>query len=152
MLLLAAMPWLALATSGAHFFHDTTDSVASNGSLVIHIDEAGVGQNTVNYTVTVANATATYACINGGGNHPQAANKETFSSNIASDLSFTPQNGRVDVTTSINGTPLSAGNFSCPGGQTLVFASATYSGITFTDTTNSVSISLPDVSRTFVNF
>ncbi len=151
MLLLATMPWLALATSGAHFFHDTTDSVADNGALVIHIDEAGVGQNQVNYTLDVATAAATYACINGGGKHPQAANKETFSSSVAASFAETPQNGRVDVTTSINGTPVSAGDFSCPGGQTLVLASVSYSGITLTDTTNNVSTSLPDVSRTFFN-
>jgi hypothetical protein len=150
-LLLATMPWLALATSGAHFFNDTSDSVADNGALVIHIDEAGVGQLQVNYTLDVVTATATYACINSGGNHPKAANKETFSSSVAAGFAETPQNGRVDVTTSINGTPLSADGFSCPSGQTLVLASVSYSGITLTDTTNGVSTTLPDVNRTFFN-
>lgn len=150
-LFLATMPWLALATSGAHFFHDTTDSVADNGALVIHIDEAGVGQDQVNYTLDVGTATATYACINGGGNHPKAANKQAFNASVAAGFAETPQNGRVDVTTSINGTPLSADGFSCPSGQTLVLASVSYSGVTLTDTTNGVSITLPDVDRTFFN-
>jgi hypothetical protein len=150
-LLLATMPWLALATSGAHFFHDTNDSVADNAALVIHIDEAGVGQLQVNYTLDIVTATANYACINGGNKNPSAANKRTFQSSVASGFAETPQNGRVDVTTSINGTPLSADGFSCPSGQRLVLASVSYSGITLTDITNSVSITLPDVSRIFLN-
>src|SRR5438128_1458038 len=40
------------ATSGAHFFKDTTASVNDNGALVVTIDEAGVGQQQVNYTLT----------------------------------------------------------------------------------------------------
>lgn len=150
-LLLATMPWVTLATGGAHFFHDTTDSIADNSALSIHIDEAGVGQQQVNYTLDVVTASATYACINGGGKHPSAANKQTFSSSVASGFAETPQNGRVDVTTTINGTPLSADGFSCPSGQTMVLASVSYSGITLTDTTNGVSTTLPDVSRTFFN-
>jgi hypothetical protein len=146
------MPWVALATSGAHFFHDTTDSIADNGALSIHIDEAGVGQQQVNYTLDIVTATANYACINGGGKNPSAVNKRTFQSSVASGFAETPQNGRVDVTTSINGTPLSSDGFSCPSGQTLVLASVSYSGITLTDTSNSVSTTLPDVSRTFFTF
>jgi hypothetical protein len=34
-------------------------------------DEAGVGNATVSYTINVADATAVYACINDGGNHPK---------------------------------------------------------------------------------
>jgi hypothetical protein len=105
----------------------------------------------VNYTLDVVTATAIYACLNGGGNHPKAANKQTFNSSVAAGFAETPQNGRVDVTTSINGTPLSADGFSCPSGQTLVLASVSYSGVTLTDTTNRVSITLPDVDRNFFN-
>src|SRR5438094_4446960 len=75
LLVLATTP--GFATSGAHFFHDTTASTSTSGptkgALVITIDEAGVGQQSISYSVTVNTATATYACINGGGNHPQAA-------------------------------------------------------------------------------
>jgi hypothetical protein len=45
--------------------------------------------------------------------------------------------------------PLSAGSFSCPSGQTLVLASVSYTNITLTDTTNNVSTSVADTSRTF---
>ncbi len=150
LLFLATMP--SFATSGAHFFHDTTASVDSTGALVIHIDEAGVGQSEISYSVTVNLASATYACINGGGNHPKAANKQTNSSSLGLPLgTFSPINGRVQVTVTLDGTPLSAGDFSCPSGQTLVLADVSYSGITLTDTTNNVSTSLKDTGATFFN-
>jgi hypothetical protein len=118
---------------------------------VITIDEAGVGQENVTYNVTVSVATATYACINNGGNHPQAANKETFQKSLSLPLgTFSPINGRIQVTTSLIGTPLSADGFSCPSGQTLVLASVSYSGVVLNDVTNGISTNLPDTSRTFV--
>ena len=110
-------------------------------------DEAGVGQQLVNYTLHVDTASATYACINGGGNHPKAANKETHSSSLTAQASFNPTNGRVKA--SISTGPVSAGSFSCPGGQRLVLASVSYSGITLTDTTNNVTTTVADTSRTF---
>lgn len=138
------------ATSGAHFFK-VSSTVNDAGSLLVSYDEAGVGNATVNYTINVTDATATYACINGGGNHPKAANKETKSSSLTVSFSRDPVNGRVTGTASPAIGPLSAGSFRCPSGQTLVLASVSYSGITLTDTTNNVSTPVPDASRTFVN-
>ena len=154
LLVLATTP--GFATSGAHFFHDTTDSVsqsgATKGALVITIDEAGVGQQDISYSVTVNTATATYACINGGGNHPQASNKETVSKQLSLPLgTFSPINGRVQVSVTLAGTPLPKGDFSCPSGQSLVLAGVSYSGITLTDTTNNVSTGLADTGATFFN-
>jgi len=138
----------ASATSGAHFF-STTGSVDSSGALVVSWDEAGVGQQQVNYVLT-ADSTATYACINGGGNHPKAANKATLSGPLTSpSVGFLPQNGRVRGSISVG--PISAGSFSCPSGQTLVLASVSYTNILLTDTTNNVSTSVADTSRTFFN-
>jgi hypothetical protein len=136
----------ALATSGAHFM-SATDSVNSSGALVVNWDEAGLGQQTVNYTLST-DASATYACLNGGGNHPKAANKVTFHGPLASpNTGFKPDNGRVQGTLSVG--PLSAGSFTCPSGQTLVLASVSYSNIVLTDTTNNVSTTFPDISRIF---
>jgi hypothetical protein len=137
----------AFATSGAHFFN-VSSSVNDAGSLVVSYDEAGVGNNTVNY---ITNASATYACINGGGNHPKAANKETVSGGLSVGFSRDPTNGRVTGATSPPIGPQPKGAFDCPSGQTLVLASVSYTGITLTDTTNNVSTSVPDASRTFVN-
>jgi hypothetical protein len=138
----------ALGTSGAHFF-SATGSVDSTGALVVTWDEAGLGSDTVNYSLDVTDASATYACINGGGNHPKAANKETFNGPLpTANGTFTPKNGRVRPGGLSTG-PLSAGTFSCPGGQRLVLASVSYSGITLTDTTNGVAITVADTARVF---
>jgi hypothetical protein len=136
----------ASATSGAHFF-SATGSVNDSGALVVSWDEAGVGQQQVNYQLT-ADSVATYACINGGGNHPKATNKATSAGPLASpNTGFQPLNGRVRGSLSVG--PLSAGSFSCPSGQTLVLAAVSYTNVLLTDTTNNVSTSVADTSRTF---
>ena len=81
------------------------------------------------------------------GNHPQAANKETINTEVAANGSFEPRNGRIQA--SLTAGPPSAGDFSCPGGQRLVFASVAYTNIVLTDTTNGVTATLPDASRVF---
>jgi hypothetical protein len=148
MLILALGAATASATSGAHFF-SATGSVADNGALQVSWDEAGVGNATVNYTLS-ADASATYACINGGGNHPKAANKQTVDGPISSpSTGFQPQNGRVRVTNGISVGPLPS-TLECPSGQTFVLACVSYTNIALADTTNGVTASIGDVSRTFV--
>jgi hypothetical protein len=144
----ATLMWAvaASATSGAHFF-SATGSVSDSGALVVSWDEAGVGQSQVNYILS-ADSSVTYACINGGGNHPKASNKVTFNGPLSTpNTGFQPENGRVQGSLSVG--PISAGSFTCPNGQTLVLASVSYTNITLTDTTNNVSTSVPDTSRTF---
>ena len=134
------------ATSGAHFV-SASGSVNDAGALVVNWDEAGLGNQNIDYTLT-ADASATYACINGGDNHPKAANKETVQGQVSTGGSFQARNGRVQA--SLTTGPLSAGAFSCPSGQTLVLACVSYTNITLADTTNNVTASIADVSRTFV--
>lgn len=144
----AAPAW---ATSGAHFMADTSASVASSGALSVSIDEAGVGNQTVNYTLDWS-GTADYGCINGGGNHPQAANKQTASASGATTLSESPINGRVKATVTVAGTPPPApAGFSCPGGQSLVLAEVSYTA-TLTDTTNGGVSATLGASHTFFTF
>ena len=120
--------------------------VNNAGALVVSFDERGLGNDNIDYTLT-ADDTATYACINGGGRHPQASNKETVNGDVSGGGSFEPKNGRV--TASLAAGPISAGGFSCPNGQRLVLADVSYTNIVLTDTTNRVTTSVPDVSRTF---
>ncbi len=133
------------STSGAHFM-SASASINGSGALVVSWDEAGLGNENIDYTLT-ADATATYACINNGGNHPKASNKETFQDQVSTGGSFQSKNGRVQA--SLVAGPLSSGGFSCPSGQTLVLARVTYSNIVLTDTTNNVSADLADVCRSF---
>jgi hypothetical protein len=137
----------ALATEGAHFQSAPTGTVNNDGALVVSWDESGLGNGNVTYSLT-ADATATYACINGGGNHPKATNKETKSGQVTAGGSFKTKNGRVQG--SLTTGPLSAGSFSCPSGQTLVLACVSYTNGVLTDTTNNVTADIADVSRTFV--
>jgi len=134
------------ASAVAAKFHSVDSSVSGSGALVVSFDERGLGNGNIDY-VLMADASAVYACINGGGNHPQAANKETVNDDVSAAGSFESKNGRVQA--SLSAGPISAGDFSCPGGQRLVLASVSYSDITLTDTTNGTSVSVPDTSRVF---
>ena len=143
------MAFTAGALADAPKFHSATSSVNNAGALVVNWDEGGVGNENIDYTLT-ADATAEYACINGGNKHPQAANKETVNAEVSATGSFEPKNGRVQA--SLAAGPPSAGAFSCPPGQRLVLASVSYTNIVLTDTTNNVSTTVPDASRTFFTF
>lgn len=134
------------ASASAPKFHSATGAVANSGALVVSFDERGLGHENIDYVLT-ADATAVYACINGGGNHPQAANKETVNAEVSAGGSFEPKNGRVVA--SLTAGPPSAGDFACPKGQRLVLASVSYTSIVLTDVTNGVSTSVADTSRTF---
>ena len=143
---IAAVALANPAAAGAAKFHSATGSVANNGALVVSFDERGLGNDNIDYTLT-ADSVAVYACINGGGNHPQAANKETVNGDVSAAGSFEPKNGRVQA--SLSAGPISAGDFSCPNGQRLVLASVSYTNIVLTDTTNGTSIGVADTSRVF---
>jgi hypothetical protein len=144
--LVTSMAFTAGALAQAAKFHSATSSVNNDGALVVSWDERGLGNENIDYTLT-ADATAVYACINRGGNHPEAANKETVNGDVSASGSFEPRNGRVQA--SLTAGPISAGDFSCPGGQRLVLASVSYTNIVLTDTTNNTSTTVPDASRTF---
>jgi hypothetical protein len=141
-----ALAFAAVAQAAAPKFHAATSSVNNDGALVVNFDERGLGNDNVDYTLT-ADATALYACINKGGNHPQAANKEQFEGQVSTGGSFEPKNGRVVA--SLTTGPLQAPQFTCPSGQRRVLAAVTYTNIVLTDTTNNVSTDVPDASRTF---
>ena len=145
----ALLVFASVALADAPKFHSATSSVNNAGALVVNFDERGLGNENINYTLT-ADATAVYACINGGGKHPQAANKETVNGDVSGGGSFEPKNGRV--TASLSAGPISAGDFSCPNGQRLVLASVSYTNIVLTDTTNGASTSVADAARTFFTF
>jgi hypothetical protein len=110
------------------------------------LDERGLGNENVDYTLT-ADATALYACLNRGGNHPQAANKEAFEGQVSGGGSFEPKNGRVVASLATG--PLLAPQFTCPSGQQRVLAAVSYTNIVLTDTSNGVSTAVPDASRIF---
>jgi len=140
------MLWAGTASADAPKFHSATSSVNGSGALVVNWDERGLGNDNIDYTLT-ADASAVYACINGGGNHPQASNKEAFEGQVSTGGSFQPKNGRVVA--SLTAGPLQAPQFTCPNGQRRVLAAVSYTNILLCDITNDVCTPVPDASRVF---
>jgi hypothetical protein len=129
-------------------FLKATASLDSSGNLICAFKEAGLGTTVSTANVSCsASASATYACINGGGNHPQAANKETVTAPVTGGGTFPVRNG--SVTGSITVAPPGPGNFSCPGGQRLVLAGVSYSGITVSGEGATTSTTPSQLSATF---
>jgi hypothetical protein len=124
---------IALAGS-AHFIKCGKSQQGNN--VVVSFKEAGLGNERTCITVE-GDASAVYACINGGGKNPSAANKRTINSKRTATDCFTPHNGSISGSLTL--TPPGPGDFSCPSGQQLRLLSVSYSNVKVTDTTHDVS-------------
>jgi hypothetical protein len=119
----------ALADS-PHFISAGTASINNAGAYVVSdFKEAGLGNTTRTAVITlsIGTAKATYACINGGGNHPKATNKETVSTSLTTVGTFPVRNGQTTGT--ISAGPPGPGVFLCPPGQRLVLAFVSYANV-----------------------
>jgi hypothetical protein len=124
------------SAGSAHFISADVD-IASNGNLECSFKEAGLGNASVDINCAAQNANATFFCINKGGNHPSATNKETVSGAVGVTQTFAPsRNGQTTGTVSVP--PPGPGDFTCPGNQTLTLVQVTYTNATLTDVTNGV--------------
>jgi len=132
----------ALAVN-AHFI-SASGTVNSDGSLTVKFKEAGLGTNqNIDYALT-AQGTATWVCVNKGGANPSAQNKTTVNGPVSATGTFNSgKNGNVTASLTVQPPP---SDITCPKGQTLQLASASYTGVTLADTTNGVSVSLGDFS------
>lgn len=151
---LVAILTLAVApvfAANPHFVKASA-SISNSGNLTVQFKEAGLGDSVTVTERASADAEAVYGCINGGGKHPQAANKETVNAEVSASGPFTSaKNG--SVTGSLTLTPPSAGDFSCPSGQRLVLGSVTYTNVAITDVTNGVSQDIPGTfTKVFLAF
>ena len=148
--LLALTVSTALAAS-PHFISASAAFAGSGPNLNVSFKEAGLGDNLLITYVASADGTAVYACINGGGNHPKASNKETVSGPVSATGTFSSgKNGTISQTLTLQ--PPSKGDFNCPTGQKLVLAFASYSNVAITDTTNGVTEAISGTfSRCFVD-
>jgi len=125
-------------------FIKATGTLNSNGTLTVSFKEAGLGTNqNINYVLS-ADATATYVCVNKGGANPSAQNKTTVAGPVSATGTFSSgKNGQVTAALTVSPPP---SDITCPSGQSLQLAEVSYSGVTLTDTTNDVSISVGDFS------
>ena len=128
----------AQATS-PHFVRASAELDGVN--LDVDFKEAGLGTNQLIDYVANADGTAVYVCVNRGGANPSASNKTEVNGPVSASGTFNSgKNGQV--TASLTLQPPSAGGFSCPKGQSLEIASASYANVTISDTTNGVTESI----------
>jgi hypothetical protein len=132
----------ALADS-PHFIR-ATGTVNADGSLTVNFKEAGLGTNQLINYVLSGQGTAIYVCVNRGGANPSASNKTAVAGPVSASGTFSSgKNGQVTASLTVQ-PPFQ--DIGCPPGQSQQLASVTYTGMTLTDTTNGVSISLGDFS------
>jgi hypothetical protein len=123
-LLTAGAIGVPVAWAGSPHFITVSASRAGN-SLTISGKEAGLGdEEQVNIVVS-----ATAQCINGGGRHPKAENKES----VSAGENVPVQNGKANFSLTVTATFQP----SCAPPMTLAFTN-----VTVTDTTNNVSANL----------
>ena len=134
----AVLAVLAGAVAAAPHFLSASAS-PSGDNLVVSFREAGLGNTDITVQAT-ADATAVYACINGGGKNPSAANKRTINTAVSASGVFSPKNGSVRGTLTL--TNPGPGDFTCVPGQRLTLVSITYSNVRVTDVTNNVSVAV----------
>jgi len=115
----------ALAGS-PHFVDGTVTATRTDSTLTVSGKEAGLGAEAQVHIVV----SATAECINGGGNHPKAVNKES----VSAAGNFPVQNGRADFSLSLTAT------FQPPCSPPMTVA---FTNVTVTDTTNGITQSLP---------
>lgn len=129
----AATAW----AQSPHFVGNVTAKLTDD-SVQVCFKEAGLGSNAlIDYTAN-ANATATFVCVNNGGQCPNAANKTTVSGPVSASGTFSSgKNGTISQCLTI--APPDAGGFTCPSGQTLTLSEVSYTSISITDVTNGVS-------------
>ena len=123
--LFATLAFALPAWAGSPHFVGTPTFTVSGNTLTVHAKEAGLGDE----AQIVAVLSGTASCINGGGNHPKAVNKTSFSTTSNEPV----QNGQANYTISATATF----SPSCSPPMTVQFTSAT-----LTDQTNNLSVTL----------
>jgi hypothetical protein len=118
---------LAVVASGAlagspHFV--TASASRTGNTLTATFKEAGLGNEPQVHVVL----SATAVCINGGSNHPKAANKEQ----VKAEGTFPVQNGKAEGTLSVTST------LSCSPPMTIA-----YQNVSLTDTTSGITAKIP---------
>lgn len=149
LVLLVMLLSAAAFAQNPHFVGATSAVIHDDGSLEVGWKEAGLGNNQdIEYLLT-AEAIATYACRNHGGNFPKDPKKFDQASTLEGSGTFNSgQNGQITASLTV-GPPPPPSPSNCKGSQVEVLLAVSYSDIVLQDMTNGVVTSAPDVSRTF---
>jgi hypothetical protein len=118
-------PLVAFAGS-PHFVSGATATLNGDGSLTVLAKEAGLGDE-AQISVTV---TALAECINGGGQHPKAVNKES----VGTSTTVPVQNGKANISVTLDPPAFSP---PCDPPMTVHFTN-----VVVTDTTNGISLKI----------
>jgi hypothetical protein len=126
-------------SSGAHFQKKSTGATLQlpSGNLQVSWQEAGLGNFDVTYSLT-ANVSATYFCRTNSGNIPNANNKHTVNGTFSTQGTFSPINGKVTASLTLEAPPAPVSEPpTCGTGQSLDIQSITWSNVVLTDITYS---------------
>src|SRR6266567_4815794 len=135
MVALAGFMAITVFAQNAHFMRCSSSTVDASGNLSVSFRIAGLGSGASDTITATTTATATWGCLNGGQQCPNAANKFTSSEKLSGDLTVTAgHNGSASGTITL--CPAKPANF-CPNGQTMVLISVTYSDVTLTNSATS---------------
>lgn len=141
---------VAAFADSPHFISEGTASITSTGAYnVANFKEAGLGNlGVTSISITLsATASATYACVNGGGNHPKATNKESVQQNVSSTGTFPIRNGSTTGSLSVGPPP--AGPFTppCSPPMQVVLISVSYTNVSLSGA--GATSAEPNLSATF---
>src|SRR5204862_3253549 len=125
---------ITVLAANAHFM-SCSSTVDSSGDLSVSFRIAGLGAGASDTITATTTVTATWGCLNGGQQCPNAANKFTTTEELTGSLTVTAgHNGSASGTISLS--PATPTNF-CPNGQRLVLISVTYGDVTLTNSATS---------------
>ena len=122
----AAIAVPAAWAGSPHFINNAFTITRSDDSLTVSGKEAGLGDEAQVHVVL----SATALCINPGGRHPKAVNKES----VSAEGDFPVQNGKAEFTLTVTATFQPE----CSPPMTVAFTD-----VTVTDETNNISKSFP---------
>jgi hypothetical protein len=122
----AAIAVPAAWAGSPHFVNNAFSITRTDSTLTVSGKEAGLGDEAQVHIVV----TATALCINPGGNHPKAVNKE----DVSAEGDFPVQNGKAEFTLVLTATFQPE----CSPPMTVAFTD-----VTVTDETNGISKSFP---------
>lgn len=127
------------ALAGNAHFVGTPTATLDGFNVIVSWKEAGLGNNQNIKYVGSAEASATYQCVNKGGNCPKAANKQDVFEDVTAEGTFNSgQNGQITGSLTIEPP---ASTLTCPGSQRLEIVAVEYSNIQITDDDNHVTAS-----------
>ena len=127
MLALSSFMAITVWATSPHFLRCAASGVNPDGSLDVSFTIAGLGDNQTLTVTASAHADAIYGCLNRGQQCPNAANKQEVQADVSATGTFTSgKNGSVRGSLTVNPPPT---QLTCPGGQTLVLVSVSYTNV-----------------------